>query len=505
MKHSTEFKILTAMHFILVFSFSPLLANETALTEDIISRIRTSFEMDLHNRAVYNAVTNKDVKNLALNREIVSSHDKLYSKKINVKGITNQKSSGRCWLFAGLNHIRYHVIKKHELKKFEFSQIYLTFWDKLEKANTFLEYIIEFRDRDILDRELEFALKYPCPDGGYWENVVDLINKYGVIPQDAMPETNSSNSTGSMNRILNTKLRADAVKLRKMNQEGNSLQQLRAEKEKMLAEVYKILVINLGAPPKEFTWRYEDKKKKDKDSEKEDDDDDEDNDDADDDDADDEDEDDENENDKDEDESNIKVITTTPKCFWEEFVEIDLSEWVNIFNDTIHDYGNHYQIRMSHNIHEGSNINYVNIDIEMLKEIAVKSLLDDTPVMFAADVSYDQSGDLGIMAINLYDYDPIYGIDTDMTKPERALFRSSVRNHGMVFTGIDIQNDKPVKWQVENSWGSDKGDSGYWAMYDSWFEMHVYNIIVKKEYVPEEILEMFQKPPVILPPWDPML
>ena len=507
MKHSTIFKILTIKLFIFILSFSPLQADNTALTEDIISQIRSSFEMDPHNRAVYNAVTNKDIKDLALNRQIVKNHDKLYSKKIDVKGITNQKSSGRCWLFAGLNHIRYHVIKKHELKKFEFSQIYLTFWDKLEKANTFLEYIIEFRDRNINDRRLEFALKHPYPDGGYWENVVDLINKYGVIPKDAMPETNSSNSTGSMNRFLNTKLRADAVKLRKMHQEGSSLQQLRTEKENMLAEVYQILAINLGQPPKEFTWRYEDKKKKDKDSEKDDDADDEDDDD--DDNADDEnqedEEDEDGDEDDDEDESNITVITTTPKCFWEEFVEIDLSEWVNIFNDTIHDYGNHYQIQMSRNIHEGSNINYVNIDIEMLKEIAQKSLLDDTPVMFAADVSYDQSSDLGIMALGLYDYDPIYGIDTNMTKPQRALFRSSVRNHGMVFTGIDIQNEIPVKWRVENSWGSDRGDSGYWAMYDSWFDMHVYNIIVKKQYVPEEILEMFQKPPIVLPPWDPML
>jgi bleomycin hydrolase len=267
----------------------------------------------------------------------------------------------------------------------------------------------------------------------------------------------------------------------------------------------------MGEPPTEFTWRYEDKKKKDKDSEKEDegddDNDDEDGDDEDDED-DDEDEDDEDEDeddDKDEDKSNIKVITTTPKCFWEEFVEIDLSEWVNIFNDTTHDYGNHYQIRMSRNIHDGHNINYVNIDIEMLKEIAVKSLLDDIPVMFACDVSPDQSSSHGIMAINLYDYDSIYGIDTEMTKAERALFRNSVRNHGMVFTGIDMDEDKPVKWRVENSWGSDGGDSGYWAMYDSWFDLHVYNIIVKKEYVPEEVLKMFDKPAILLPPWDPML
>jgi bleomycin hydrolase len=244
MTHQNSFRILIALYLLAILSASPLLAEDGSLSPELIDEIRSSFEMDPHTRAMYNAITNKDIKDLALNREIVRSHDKLFSHKIDVKGITNQKSSGRCWLFAGLNNIRHHVIKKHELGKFEFSQIYLTFWDKLEKANTFLEYIIEFRDRDILDRELEFALKMPCGDGGFWENVVDLVNKYGVVPKDAYAETNSSNSTGSMNRILSKKLRADAVKLRKMHQQGKPLEQLRIEKEKMLAEVYKILVIN---------------------------------------------------------------------------------------------------------------------------------------------------------------------------------------------------------------------------------------------------------------------
>jgi bleomycin hydrolase len=535
--------VIAAMQLLVVAAVSPLFAGDGALSSGVIEEIQSTFKMDAHSRAIYNSITNKDIRDLALNREIVRNHDKLFSHKVDVKGITNQKSSGRCWLFAGLNSLRYAVIEKHKLDDFEFSQIYFTFWDKLEKSNTFLEYIIDFRERDLLDREMEFILKLPCGDGGFWESVVDLIEKYGAVPKDVMPETSSSNKTRSMNAVLNQKLRADAVKLRKMHSRGKSVKQLRKEKEKMLAEVYRILALNLGEPPTEFTWRYEDKNADDDADDEDDDADEDDDDDADgdedadedhdddadgdedadedhdddadgdedadddhDDDADGDDDDADEDKDKDKDkEPVIRRISTTPQCFWEEFVGIDLDEYVNIFNDTTHDYGKHYRVKMSRNLYDGHDIHYVNIDIEMLREIAIKVVLDDTPLMFACDVSDDQNSNIGIMAIDLYDYDSIYGIDMDMSKAERALYRNSVRNHGMVLVGIDIQDDKPVKWRVENSWGSDKGQKGYWTLYDSWFDLHVYNIIVKKKYVPQEILEIYEQPAIVLPAWDPMM
>jgi len=249
--------------FVVVLSAVCVYADGGGLTKEMIEKIQSSYQMDAHTRAMYNAITNTDVKNLALNRDIVRGHNNLYSNKIDVKGVTNQKSSGRCWMFSGLNTIRHGVRKKKELKSLEFSQIYLTFWDKFEKSNTFLEHIIKFRDRDVLDRELVVALKIPCPDGGYWENVADLVNKYGLVPKDAYPETNSSNSTRSMNGILTQLLRADAVKLRKMNSQGASVRQLREEKNKMLGDVYRVLAMNLGEPPSEFVWRYEPGKGKD--------------------------------------------------------------------------------------------------------------------------------------------------------------------------------------------------------------------------------------------------
>ena len=464
MKNLLKSKIILAVILPIVFISAPLFAGDGALTIGKINEIRSAFKMDAHTRAMYNSITNNDIQNIALNRDILRRHNDLFSHKTKTKGITNQKSSGRCWIFAALNMIRPDVIEKYNLESFELSQNYTAFWDKMEKANTFLERMIEFRDRDPFEREMVMVLRVPLPDGGYWENSVDLIKKYGVVPKEIMPETNSSGGTKLMNKVISQKLRADAVKLREMNRKNKTVKQMRAEKEKMMAEVYRMLVMNLGEPPSEFQWRYEDAN------------------------------------------SLVSEMKTyTPKSFLEDFVKTDVGEYVNIFNDTIRDYGQHCQIRMSRNVYDGHDIHYANVDIETLKNIAMKSILDEAPVMFAADVGYDMSRKTGIMENGLYDYDSVYQIVMKMSKAERALYRNSIRGHAMVFTGVDVQDGKPLKWLVENSWGDEKGSKGYWACYDEWFNIHVYNIIVKKKYVSEEILKIFEKPAKILEPWDPML
>jgi len=435
---------------------------EGGLSGEAIEKIRGSFEMDVHTRAMYNSITNNDISSLALNRDIIREHNELFSHKIKTKGITNQKSSGRCWLFAGLNVLRPVALEKHNLDEFELSQNYLAFWDKLEKANCFLENIIEFRKRDMMDREMEFILRKPIPDGGYWENVVNLVEKYGVVPSGIMPETNSSGSTRSMNALIGRKLRADAVKLRKMAKGRKSVKKMRAEKTKMLGEVYKMLVLNLGEPPKEFEWRFEDANS-----------------------------------------VVSEVKTYTPKGFFEEFVGVDMREYVDVFNDPSKEYGKHYSINLTRNIREGDDNHFANVKIEVLKEIASKAVLDDEPVWFGADVGKDQSREHGIMAMGMFDYDSIYGTDMSMSKAERSLFRESVPNHAMVFVGVDMRDGKPAKWLVENSWGKDKGSDGQWTLYDTWFDTNVYSVMVKKKYVPEEVLKIFEQPAEKRPPWDP--
>jgi len=447
---------------VVVFAVSSLFAGKGALTTKVIDKIHSSFEMDTHTRAMYNSITNNDISSLALNREVLRRHNEIFSHKIETKGVTNQNKSGRCWLFAGLNILRPKVIENNNLESFEFSQNYLAFWDKLEKANCFLENIIKFADRDILNREMEFLLRKPIPDGGYWENVVNLVEKYGVVPQEIMPETNSSGNTGMMNVLISRKLRADAVKLRNMHEQKQSLKKLRAEKTKMLTDVYKMLVLNLGQPPAEFQWRFEDANS-----------------------------------------VVSKIRKYSPESFYKEFVKVDLSQYVDIFNDPSKEYGKHYSINLTRNIRDGDDAHFANVKMQILKDIAVKAVLDDEPIWFSCDVGKDQSREHGIMAMGMFDYDSIYTTDMAMTKAQRSLFRESVPNHAMVFIGIDMQKDKPAKWLVENSWGDDKGSKGLWTLYDSWFDTNVYSIIVKKKYVPKEILDIYKQPAVKLPPWDP--
>jgi bleomycin hydrolase len=462
MKRSTTLTFTLTVGLITILSASPLYADTGGLTDETIDKIRSSFKMDSHTRAMYNAVTNSDISGLALNRDILRQHNELFSHKIEAKGITNQKSSGRCWLFAGLNVLRPAVIEKHNLKSFELSQNYLAFWDKLEKANSFLEHIIEFRDRDILDRDMEFILRQPIPDGGYWENVVNLVEKYGVVPKEIMPETNSSGSTGLMNKLISRKLRADAVKLRQMHEKNKPLEKLRAKKAKMLAEVYKMLVINLGEPPREFQWRFEDAN------------------------------------------GVVSTLKTyTPKSFYDDFIGVDLRQYVDIFNDPSKPYGKHYQIALTRNLYDGDDAHFANVEMQTLKAITIEAILAGEPLWFSCDVGKNQSREHGIMAMELFDYESIYGTKMAMTKAERSLFRESVPNHAMVLIGVDVNNGKPVKWLVENSWGEDKGSKGRWTLYDSWFDTNVYSVIVKKEYVPEEVLKIFEQPAIKRPVWDP--
>lgn len=442
---------------------SSLTAAEGGMTDTMIESFRKGIDLTGSERAIFNALTNTDISKLALNREIIQNRNDVFNHKIKTKGITNQKSSGRCWLFSSLNVFRPEIIEKYKMNDFEFSQNYLAFWDKMEKANTFLEYIIEFRDRDLLDRELTRVLESPIGDGGYWHYTSALIKKYGLVPKEVMPESNSSGKTSAMNKILARKLRADAVRLRNISAKGASVEQLRKTKKSMLSEIYKMLVLNLGDPPREFTYVFENRD---------------------------------------------TVVTEpqkyTPMSFYEKFTDIDLDQYVDIYNDPSREYGKYYTIRMTKEMYDQDDIRYANEPIDILKKAAMESILNDDPVLFGCDVGKDQSRDLGIMADGLYDYESVYGVDLSMTKAERSLYRESTVNHAMVFVGIDTVDGKPVKWQVENSWGDKKGNKGYWTMYDDWFDKHVYDIVIKKKYVPAEVLAVYKQEPIVLPPWDPM-
>ena len=451
---------------VLVFSSGVLEAQTSkdgAITPKMIQTLRESFKLDTHTRAIMNAVTHNDVKKLALNRQMIADYDSLFSHRIETGAITNQKRSGRCWLFAGLNIMRPIVRKKLNLKSFEFSENYLFFWDKMEKANLFLESIIKTRKRDIRDREVEFLLKRPFPDGGQWNFVVALINKYGAMPKRVMPESQHSNNTRLMNGFISRKLRQSAAILRQISQEGKGESELRLHKTEILTEIYHMLAIHLGVPPVEFQWRYKN---------------------------------------KDGDLSEPK--TYTPLEFFHQVVGINLDDYVCLYNCPVHPYNKLFQINLDKNMVDHPNLTFININIDSLKAFTLRSVLADEPVWFGCDVGKDSYIDRGIMMPSIYDYEAIYGVNFSLTKKERILYHDSIPTHAMVFVGVDLADSKPVKWLVENSWGVKRCSKGYFVMFDKWFDEYVYEVIINKKYLPPSVLALLKTKPTVLPPWDPM-
>jgi len=448
---------------ILIFYTAGFAKSNGELSPRMIEEFRHQLDLDGADRALINAVTNTDMKQLTLNHQIYNSYNDVFSHKIKTEGITDQKSTGRCWMFAGLNIMRPYVIKKYNLKSFEFSQNYLFFWDKLEKANLFLETMIENTDKDLNDREMQILLKSPVADGGWWNYFTALIDKYGVVPKGVMVETVSSEKSENFNYILNNLMRANTLELRQMAQKTPKKNVLRKRKEEMLSDVYRLLVYHLGLPPQEFTWKYVDK------------------------------------------DNNVSEKKYSPRKFYKEVVGFDLGEYVTIMDHTMHPYNTHYEIKYCRNITNISNMDFINLDISKLKEYTRASVLDSVPVWFAADVGHQMEKDRGIMAVDLYDYETLFNINTKISKKDRLITCASTPNHGMVFTGVDLKDDKPVKWLVENSWGIDRGNGGRWTMYDSWFDEYVFTIIIQKSHLPKEVLELLKTKPVVLPPWDPMM
>jgi bleomycin hydrolase len=360
--------------------------------------------------------------------------------------------------------LRPRVIKKYKLKDFEFSQTYLFLWDKMEKANSFLESIIETADRNLLDREVELLLKRPIGDGGLWSYVVNLIEKYGLVPKEVMPETYNSSHSWVMNSLISRKLRDDATTLREMIGGGATNKELRSKKIEMLKDVYKMLVLNLGEPPSHFFWRYGNKDGK-----------------------------------------ISEPKHYTPQEFYKKVVDVDLKDYVALMNYPGKGYNKLFQFDRARNIYDLTDPTYVNLDIKKMKELTLKALLDDQPVWFACDIIKDGDTERGILSPEIIDYRSVYGVDMEMSKEDRILYRESYGNHAMVFTGVDIKNDKPVKWLVEDSHGKERGHEGHWTMYDDWFNEYLYVVIINKKYLPGKVKHILEQEPVHLPPWDPMI
>ena len=440
----------------------PLLAQKSGgITEGMLEQIRKGYNDTPAERAVRNALAGQSIATLAVNADNLAMIDTHFSDKVKTRGITDQKSSGRCWLFSGLNVLRARMIDKFDLGDFTFSQNYIFFYDQLEKANLFLQGVIDTRDLPFEDRKVDWLFANPIGDGGQFTGVSNLIMKYGLVPADVMPETLSANSTSAMSTQVKNLLRQDGLKLRAAGRKDD----LQAMKTDMLKDVYHILALCLGVPPTEFEWtRYDSKGEF------------------------------------------VSSKVYTPKSFYEEFIGADLeNNYIMVMNDPTREYGKVYEIDYDRHVYDGQNWVYVNLPIERIKEMAIASIKDNTAMYFSCDVNKFLNRSKGVADLNNFDYDSLMGVEYTMDKRERIMTHASGSTHAMTLMAVDLDaSGKPKKWMVENSWGAASGYKGHIIMTDEWFNEYMFRLVLEKKYVPADVLKMLEQKPVLLPAWDPM-
>lgn len=436
---------------------------DAALSHEDLSLLRKGFAANPAYRMAQNAVTRVSIDDVALNREVVNAADHSVSHLLDDWKVTNQQRSGRCWLFAGLNLLRVGAMRKMGLKEFEFSQNHAMFWDKIERANYFLEAIITTADRDADDRTVAYLLDTAADDGGQWNMFVAVVRKHGLVPKDFMPETQSSSHTGSMNKVLKRVLRQGARSVRAAAR--RSLEEARAEKAEVLAVVYRVLCIHLGTPPEQFWWQWTDK-----------------------------------------DRNFHREGWLTPQQFAERYVDLPLDEYVCLVHDPrpTSPAGRTFTVEYLGNVIGAPPVTYLNVGIDVMKDLAAATLQSGEPVWFGCDVAQMMSNEYGLWDPELYDLASLYDTRFSLTKAERLRYRETQMTHAMLFTGVDLVDGRPRRWRVENSWGDDKGRQGFYTMNDAWFDEYVFEIAARRQALPEALQAAVDTEPVVLPAWDPM-
>ena len=430
-----------------------------AISADMLKEISAAYEGNAADKALRNALNSTPINVLAASTDRIAMIDTHFSNQVVTKGRTDQKSSGRCWLFTGLNVLRSRMIQKHDLGAFTFSQNYLFFYDQLEKANLFLQGIIDTKDLPLEDRKVDWLLANPIGDGGQFTGVSNLVMKYGVVPADVMPETLSANNTAQMRAQLSNKLREDALALR-----AAKPKEVQALKVGMLKEIYRMLALCLGVPPTEFTWaRYNSKGEF------------------------------------------VSEKTYTPKALYQEFIGEDLeNNYIMVMNNPAVEYGKVYEIEYDRHVYDGQNWVYLNLPIEKIKEMAIASIKDNTALYFSCDVGKFLDRPRGVADLNNFDYESLMGVSFGMDKKQRIQTHASGSTHAMTLIAVDLKDGKPVKWMVENSWGATSGYQGNIIMTDDWFNEYMFRLVVEKKYVPADIMAQMNQKPIMLPSWDPM-
>lgn len=435
------------------------------LSDEMIKKYAAKVHENPENKVLKDAMMKNGIHGTTLDNHSIVAMNPVFSDEIETGMVANQKKSGRCWIFAALNTFRHRINDRLNLKDFELSQDYMMFWDKLEKSNYFMESILKTLDEPLDGRLLSWLLTTPQQDGGQWDMLVALVQKYGVVPKQVMPETYLSSNSKELNSVLDAKLRECSLELRRLHEQGKSDKELHETKEDLLGDIYRILVFSLGEPPETFDFEFR------------------------------------NENGTFHREQSI-----TPQQFFEKYVEVNLDDYVSIINAPTKDkpYGKTYTVKFLGNVINGGPIKYLNVDMETLKDLAVQQLKDGETVWFGCDVARYSDRKVGILDTDLYDYETAFGTSFTFTKAERLDYKESMLTHAMVLTGVNLINGKPNRWKVENSWGEDAGHKGYFVMSDNWMDEFTYEIVANKKYLPKDLLEALDQKPIELDPWDPM-
>ena len=440
----------------------PAASHDGGISPEMLAQISATYEDNLYDKAISNALAGTSIATLAINADNAAMIDTHFSDRVKTKGITDQKSSGRCWLFTGLNVLRAKMIDKYELPGMEFSQSYLFFYDQLEKANLFLQGVIDTRKLPFEDRKVDWLFSNPLSDGGQFTGVSNLITKYGLVPADAMPETYQANNTSQMANLLKLKLREFGLELRAAGKARPA--ELQEMKVRQLSEIYRMLALCLGEPVKEFEWTRCNR--------------------------------------------NNEIVsrkTYTPMSFYQEFIGEDLeNNYIMVMNDPTREYGKVYEIDYDRHVYDGHNWLYINLPVERIKEMAIASIKDNVAMYFSCDVGKFLSRSKGVLDIANFDYESLMGVTFGMDKKQRVQTHASGSSHAMTLIAVDIVDGEPVKWMVENSWGPASGYKGCLIMTDEWFNEYMFRLVVEKKYVPEDIMKMLDQEPVQLPAWDPM-
>lgn len=435
---------------------------EDALGKQDIKRLHDEFKKSPKSEVLSRIITQNGVNQAAQDPNAQVRLDPVFSIDLQTGSVTNQKQSGRCWLFALVNTLRHQFAKKYRVKDFNLSQKYLFFWDRIERANIYYSRMIATADRPADDREVTYYLSMPDDDGGQWAMAAALVQKYGVVPVSDYPETSNVENTGALDTVMNRKLRIDGMTLRQLVNDGKSDEEINAARQKMLAEVYRITAYSFGEPPTTVNFSYRDDDKK-----------------------------------------YHKISGLTPQQFYDQYLGIDLDDYVVISNSPEKAFNQLYALPSQNNVVGGKQIQFLNLPMAVLKKAAIAQLKDGETVWFGNDVLEQMDRKKGYLDSHLYRYSDLFDVNLAMDKSQRLTYHQAEVSHAMTLTGVDLDDQgQPTKWKVENSWGDKNGNKGYFTMADSWMNDYVYEVVVHKKYLTKDQQALLKTAPIELPAWD---